>query len=116
MSIELEEGQTGKQVAVKTVSNLPLVSGEQYSHMGKYAGAAIMAAFEMIGGVQRLANWADQNPSDFYTKVMPKVVQRSSTVDVSGTVTIDDAITRLENQTQRGDIVDAQFDEMTYDL
>ena len=114
--VELEEGETGKQVAVKTVSNLPLVSGEQYSHMGKYAGAAIMAAFEMIGGVQRLANWADSNPSDFYTKVMPKVVQRSSQVDVSGTLTFDDAITRLESQSRGGTIEDADYSEMPYDL
>lgn len=114
--IDPEEGEGGRALAVRTVSNLPLVSGEQYSHMGKYAGAAIMAAFHMIGGVERLANWADSNPTDFFTKVMPKVVQRSSQVDVSGTLTIDDAITRLENQTQRGTIEDGDFAEMPYDL
>lgn len=45
-----------------------------------------------------MKTWADQNPTDFYTKLFPKMISRSQQVDVSGTLTIDDAIDRLERQ------------------
>ena len=77
---------------------MPQISGEAYQHVGRYAGAVVMACFEQIGGLQRMATWADTNPTDFYTKLFPKLVQRSAQVDVSGVITIDDAISRLENQ------------------
>ena len=82
----------------RVVANMPQISGEAYQHVGRYAGAVVMACFEQIGGLQRMANWADTNPTDFYTKLFPKLVQRSAQVDVSGVITIDDAISRLENQ------------------
>lgn len=55
-----------------------------------------MTVFEQIGGVKRMASWADQNPTDYFTKLFPKLIARSQQVDVSGTITLDDAITRLE--------------------
>lgn len=84
--------------AAHAVAALPQISGEAYQHVGRYAGAVVLACFEQIGGLRRMAAWADTNPTDFYTKIMPKLIQRSTQVDVSGTVTIDDAISRLENQ------------------
>lgn len=81
----------------RVVAQLPQISGEQYQHVGRYAGAVVLACFEQIGGVERMRVWADGNPTDFFTKLFPKLVQRSAQVDVSGTVTIDDAISRLEN-------------------
>lgn len=74
-----------------------------------------MAVFEQIGGIKRMASWADTNPTDFYTRLYPKMISRSAQVDVSGTLTIDDAITRLERM---GDTVEADFQEITpdYDL
>ena len=59
------------------------------------------------------------NPTDFYTKLFPKMIQRSTQVDVSGTVTIDDAISRLESQPIEGhyaDVSDASFDPLPFDL
>ena len=59
-----------------------------------------------------MADWADQNPKDFYTKMFSKTIQRSAQVDVSGTVTIDDAISRLESQpipAEYSEVEDAQF-------
>lgn len=82
----------------RVVANMPQISGEAYQHVGRYAGAVVMACFEQIGGLARMQTWADTNPTDFYTKLFPKLVQRSAQVDVSGVVTIDDAIARLENQ------------------
>jgi hypothetical protein len=62
-----------------------------------------------------MASWADDNPTDFYTKLFPKMISRSQQVDVSGTLTIDDAITRLERLEEPA--VDAEFTELpNYDL
>ena len=81
----------------KNVDNLPLISGEAYQHVGRYAGAVVMAAFEQLGGVERMVAWADSNYTDFATKLFPKMIQRSQSVDITASVTIDDAISRLEN-------------------
>ena len=45
--------------------------------------------------------------------MFPKLIQRSQSVEHSGTVTLDDAITRLESQT-----IEADYEEVepTYDL
>ena len=79
------------------VDAIPIISGEAYQHVGRYAGATVLAAFQQIGGVNRLADWATHNPTDFFTKLLPKIIQRSQSIDVTASVTIDDAISRLEN-------------------
>jgi hypothetical protein len=98
----------------RDLARLPMISAEQYQHVGRFAGALVLSTFEMIGGLPRMAQWADDNPTDFYTKLFPKMISRSQQVDVSGTLTIDDAITRLERLNEP---VDAEFSEATqYDL
>lgn len=49
---------------------------------GRYARHAVLTAFEMIGGVERMAEWADENPGEFFTKLFSKTIQRSEEVDV----------------------------------
>lgn len=100
------------------VDTLPVISGEAYQHVGRYAGATVLAAFHQIGGVNRLASWADTNPTDFFTKLLPKIIQRSQSVDITASVTIDDAIARLDNTPIEGkftcgpvaDVTDPIFD------
>lgn len=57
--------------------------GQLYQHVGRYAGRMVLTAFDMIGGVDRFAAWAESNPSDFYTKVFPKVIAKPHEVGVS---------------------------------
>jgi hypothetical protein len=94
---------------VKKINAVPVIDAGHYAHVGRYAGA--------VGGVNRMHIWADQNPTDFYTKLLPKLISRTTQLEVSGSVTLDDAITRLEAQ---GDIVDAEWTEAApeqdYDL
>ncbi len=71
-----------------------------------------MSVFEQIGGVKRMAAWADANPTDYFTKILPKMIQRSQHVDHSGTITIDDAITRLEKNDEP---IDAEYEEVPQD-
>ena len=83
---------------VRAIQGLPAISAEQYQHVGRYAGAAVMHCFEAIGGAERMRAWADGNPTDFFTKLFPKMISRSQQVDISATLSIDDAIERLERQ------------------
>lgn len=112
---------TGKptDVAVpqRAVSRVPAISAEAYQHVGRFSGALVMACFEQIGGLERMSKWADTNPTDFYTKVFPKIMARTAQVDVSGSITIDEAISRLESGTTP--TIDAEFSEVReqeYDL
>jgi hypothetical protein len=105
-STALAETRTDMQQPSRDLARLPVISAEQYQHLGRFSGALVLSVFEMIGGAPRMASWADQNPTDFYTKLLPKVISRSQQVDVSGTLTIDDAISRLERMD------DAEFDEV----
>jgi hypothetical protein len=106
-----------KTEVVRSIADLPAISAEQYQHVGRYAGAVVMHCFETIGGVQRMAAWADGSPESFFTKVFPKMISRSQQVDISATLSIDDAIERLERQNAiavefREVVEDAEF----YDL
>jgi hypothetical protein len=107
--------RTDLAVPQRDVGRLPAISADAYQHVGRFAGALVMSCFEQMGGLDRMAAWADTNPTDFYTKLFPKMIQRSTSVDVSGSITIDDAISRLESS---GNAIDAEFEEVTpsYDL
>ena len=101
----------------KDVAALPIISGEAYQHIGRFAGALVLSCFEQIGGLPRMADWADQNPTDFYTKLFPKMISKTAQVDHTGSITLDDAISRLESTS---DPIEADFEEfdepLTYDL
>jgi hypothetical protein len=54
------------------------------------AAKAFQQAFEMIGGVPRLALWADQNPTKFYTlysKLVPATAEVHEKRDINSTIT-----------------------------
>lgn len=112
---DLVDTRTDPLQPTRDVARIPMISAEQYQHVGRFAGALVMSCFEQIGGLPRMAVWADGNPTDFYTKLFPKMISRSQQVDVSGTLTIDDAISRLERLNEPA--IDADFDEIPkYDL
>ena len=93
---------------VQSVNALPVISAEAYQHIGRYAGAVVLSVFEQIGGAERMASWADDNPTDFYTKIFPKMMAKSVAVDHSGSVSIDDAISRIS-------AIDGQFTEREHE-
>jgi hypothetical protein len=110
-----EPEKTDKLLTVREVSSIPIISAEAYQHVGRYAGGVVMSVFEQLGGVNRMAAWADSNYTDFATKLFPKMISRSQQIDVSGTLTIDDAISRLERM---GDVIEADYEEIpqSFDL
>jgi hypothetical protein len=103
---------TDMSVPTRELARLPMISADQYQHVGRFAGALVLSCFEQIGGLPRMAAWADGNPTDFYTKLFPKMIARAQQVEHGGTITLDDAISRLET-------LDGDFEEMpkqNYDL
>ena len=73
-----------------------VVDTEMYANVGRYAGAAILTVFERIGGIDRMAEWAEENPEAFFTKSFSKIVTAPKQVEHTGTVRIEDAIRALE--------------------
>ncbi len=105
-----------KNDVLKHVNSLPVISAVQYQHLGKFAGAMVLSSFEQIGGMQRFAEWADTSPESFYTKIFVKMISRSTQVEVSGSVTLDDAISRLEAQDAPIDVEFEEVQPLAYDL
>lgn len=71
--------------------------GAVIPHAGRYAREAVLVAFEMIGGVDALAGWAEQNRSEFYTKLLPKVITRA--VEVEASDSLESLLLRLDTGT-----------------
>jgi len=56
--------------------------------------AATHDTFDLIGGVPRLAIWADKNPGEFFTKIWAKTIQTQQQNEHSGVIEIRSAIPR----------------------
>ena len=95
---KLPELRYPEHTPTRAIADMPAISPDMYQHVGRYAGAIVIAAFEQLGGMQRFVSWADDNYGDYATKLLGKTIQRSAQVDHNHAVTIDDAISRLENQ------------------
>lgn len=51
-------------------------AGELMVNAGRYSRGAVIAAFQMIGGLETFADWAEENKGEFYTKLMGKTIGR----------------------------------------
>jgi hypothetical protein len=60
----------------------------------KQAYEAIELAFEGIGGVKALTDWARENQSDFYKTIFPKIIPVQLTGEAGGPIGI--AVSRIE--------------------
>jgi hypothetical protein len=82
------------------MDNLPIqydpakLDESRKSPAGRRAANAVSDAFDLIGGVPRLAVWADENPTDFYTKIWNRSIQTNQQVEHSGELVIRTAIPR----------------------
>lgn len=66
---------------------------------------AVHDAFDLIGGVPRLAVWADKNPGEFFTKLLPKTLQSHQQQEHSGVITIVSKVPRTA--------IDGEFEDVT---
>lgn len=103
-------------------TNLPAygdADGAVLPHAGRYARECVLIAFEMIGGVERMADWADKNPNEFFTKLYPKVITKE--VEVHASEGVEDLLLRLDAAERSGrsigvegedfETVDAEIEE-----
>lgn len=74
--------------------------GAVIAHAGRYSRECVLLAFEMMGGVERMADWADKNPELFYTRLFPKVITRE--VEVSAGQGIEDLLALLDRSSHTG--------------
>lgn len=68
---------------------------------------AIHDTFDLIGGVPRLAAWANENEGHFYTKLFSKTVERASKLEHTGEIKIISSIPRT--------VLDGEFTEVPGD-
>ena len=55
---------------------------------------AIHDTFDLIGGVPRLAEWANDNPGHFFTRLFAKTVERAGSIEHSGEIKVVSAVPR----------------------
>lgn len=53
--------------------------------------------FQMIGGTERLADWAAKNPGEFYTKIWGKGMSKPITVEVQDADSLEALLAALDN-------------------
>lgn len=77
-------------------------AGELMVNAGRYSRGAVIAAFEMIGGISTFAEWADENKSDFYTKMLGKTIGRE--VETKSSDSVEEYLKILDGEAE--DITD----------
>lgn len=70
--------------------------GELSVNAGRYSRAAIVMAFELNGGIEKFAEWAQENPSEFYTKLFGKLIGREA--EPSKTEEVEDLLNILDGE------------------
>lgn len=85
--------------------------GELLQSAGKRSRQLVMDAFEMIGGVERFAQWASDNPDDFYTKLFTKTITTES--EVNHTHGVESVLDELEAAEAAGNVIDAEYEDVT---
>jgi hypothetical protein len=82
---------------VTSVSN-----GELIVSAGKYSRAAIIAVFEMNGGVEAFAEWAELNKTEFYTKLFPKLIGRET--EEKAPDNVEDLLLEIDDDVEDADV------------
>ena len=113
---EASQEEVFAYMAAKQQQRLSIPRSDSFSR--KDVVNAFNAAFELVGGIPRLAMWAHENPGDFYRiygKLLPS--QSQNIVGDDGTLKIELAIKPSSLDELPADhIVDGEYTEMEPDL
>jgi hypothetical protein len=84
--------------------------GSIIAHAGRYARESVLVAFEMVGGVDAMAAWAKDNPTEFYTRLYAKVITRE--VEMSAGAGIEELLMQLDRKPAQlsEPAIDAEFE------
>lgn len=94
--LERQDARARNPRRTPDVVQAPSVDAQLYANIGRYAGNVVMTVFEEVGGVEAMADWAEENPTDFYTKLFPKVITAPKQIEVGGTITLEEAVKALD--------------------
>lgn len=74
-----------------------LPGGGMLPHIsGRMRTATVDAVFHMMGGTERLADWASKNPGEFYTKVWAKGMSKPISLEVQADGSLEDLLASLD--------------------
>jgi len=73
---------------------------------GKFARNAVLCVYEMLGGHERFAAWADENEEVFYTKMFSKTIGREVELPKKPDDDVEDILTLLDNEITEAEIVE----------
>lgn len=79
--------------------HLPVVlpAGGMLPHIsGRLRTATVDAVFVMIGGAERLADWADKNPGEFFTKIWGKGMSKPISIEVQDENSLEGLLAALD--------------------
>ncbi len=71
-------------------------SGNLVVNAGNYSRASIIAAFEMNGGLEAFADWAEDNKTEFYTKLFTKLIGREAVAEAPKGDKVEDLLDFLD--------------------
>lgn len=121
--LALPEATTGNAADLRAQAEERLIysarNGRVYAPMcGQQMRRINHAVFHMIGGIEAYALWALDNKDDFYTKIMPKLLDRQ--VDVTEHRTIEHVVRDLDEEIVEAitsddyglGVIDVDFDEV----
>lgn len=64
---------------------------------GRMRTATVDAVFVLIGGPERLADWASKNPGEFYTKIWAKGMSKPISVEVQDAESLESLLAALDS-------------------
>lgn len=79
--------------------------GDLSQFVGKYMNCEVALVYQEIGGSEGFADWARENRTDFYTKIVPKIMQRN--VEHRASDGVEELLRRLDEQ-DRGVLIDGE--------
>lgn len=78
---------------------------------GRKSSQLVLDVFDMIGGVEAMAEWAEENPGEFYTKLFSKTITRET--DINHTVGVEDMLDELDELDDDALILEGEYEDLT---
>ena len=96
----------GRALILKDFSNSAVVNGAGGLNVsaGRFSRGAIVAAFQLNGGLEAFATWAKENPTDFYTRMFGRVIGKEALEPPKGPDDVEDLLATIE---------DAEYEDIT---
>ena len=96
----------GRALILKDFRNSVVANGAGGINVsaGRFSRGAIVAAFELNGGLETFADWAKENPTDFYTRMFGRIIGKEALEPTKGPDDVEDLLETIE---------DAEYEDIT---